>query len=316
MRATFSALGLLPLVAPAEEPLRLMPEPTPRLWDGPALRPLVHPPGWPHPTHPVQRGLRLAAEDQTIALPLPEAMRSRYTVIFLGLHLSEPAEGEVIEYAVAGGPTLRAPARSGERLLGALAPPGRDEAGVTLRLPSRYVPSPGQDWEAGPRVAVVWVSAQPGNAERLSLAVLGSLFLDVGAAGDQHFLRSGFFRAEGPPSADYRWTERVFEIELPLPEHQRCSGLRLHGFLPQAIASRVVRLTIAGPAGAQQTRFTVEPFEHATIDVALPRVLDGGIYLFRFELEAIWNPKLEAGLDDPRDLGFFLNAFELKTVEE
>lgn len=150
------------------------------------------------------------------------------------------------------------------------------------------------------------------RAEFLKPGYAGELY-DAGALGDELYLRSGFNEPEGTPPAEVRWTRGTFEAELPVWPGAPPREVVLWGALNKNIRERriVVEITPNSGGRALRAEATFPKSDFGPCVLPLPEPLAPGIYRFRFTV-GTWSPKAAGQGGDARELGFYLDALQLR----
>lgn len=167
--------------------------------------------------------------------------------------------------------------------------------------------------DARPGVYLTWAGMRALRPEECRAAGFAGEYFDVGALGDELFLRSGFNEAEGAPPAEARWTRERFVAELPVWPGTPVCEVVLVGILPAAVRERTVAVEVTGGGHGMEfkTAATFAKTDYGEYVLRLPEALGAGVYRFAFTV-GTYSPR-EAGLgSDDRRLGFFLNAIGLR----
>lgn len=168
--------------------------------------------------------------------------------------------------------------------------------------------------EVSKGVYLTWAGVRGLRAEEFRKKGFNGAYFDVGALGDELFLRSGFYESEGMPPSEARWTKGDFAIELPVWPGQNLHEVVLIGTLPEGLRDRVIKVEISDTASGRkmvaQKHFDKKGYgEYA---LPLPEALSPGVYLMRFTVDT-WSPSERGMGGDARRLGFFLDGIGLRS---
>lgn len=298
-----------------------------KLWGARDLQSLVRPAGQLGPflvLNPDRLGVRLSAARTELALPAADAGGAAFAAILVGGHYVSGGEAPaalgwgmsgaaVDEKKLGGGAFLLAritPCVADPSTSGSAAGPAR----LALNMPesvaqNRFAPR----GDATPGVYLAWAGMRALRPEDCALPGFKGEYFDVGALGDELFLRSGFNEAEGAPSADVRWTRERFVAELPVWPGAPVREVVLVGMLPAPVKLRTVALTVTANATGRrfETQAAFSKSDYGEYVLPLPEALGPGVYRFEFTVGS-FSPREAGQGPDSRRLGFFLGALGLR----
>jgi hypothetical protein len=265
---------------------------------------------------PDWRGLRLDAEKTSIDMPLPAGGGPGFRAILAGGRYLSNGTDIKLKTQLAGAPedsqTLKRSNFVIVRLVDAQTPTGR----LTLTIPRDLARAPSTlPGEAPKGVYLMWGGVVTLDPARFRQPGQPGRWFDVGSLGDDLYLRSGFHEAEGMPPAMVRWTAQHFELEVPVWPDDRFQEVVLHGYYPAAIKDRRVRLRAqsdAAPGTVLSAERRIGTAQWGAYALRLPQALPRGRCRLSFELGGTWSPKASGQGDDPRKLGFYLDAVQLR----
>lgn len=287
------------------------------VWPAAQLKTMLKPAGQLIPFSPVNpnwQGVRLDAPQTTLTLPLAGLHQGGVGALLLGgefiLGQGRPAELEArLVPGRAGAPGDRQTLSRAEFSVFRLLSGPAESAQFALATPKEFTRlTPAAPGKAPAGLYLTWAGYLPLRPEHFAKAGYTS-YLDVGAMGDELFVREGFHEAEGMPPHETRWTSGTFTLQVPVFAEHPVREVCLVGFLAKDITHRAIELSING--GELKTSATFPGAEWGEYRLPLPRPLAAGVHELTFTLAETWQPSKSGGTD-PRALGFYLDGVGLR----
>lgn len=257
--------------------------------------------------------LRINKADATFRLPVKPEPDNTYGAILAGGNLYSEGKFDSFQTRLNQGLACQVEVRIREFLLAHMTCAGDAEKMLSLRTPEAlvrrgYVP----EGDIPPGVYLAWAGWRPLKRAEFQKHGYTGEYYDVGALGDELYLRSGFNEAEGVPPGEIRWSRGEFVAELPVWPGAPPREVVLWGRLNKNIRERRIGVEVTPSAGgrALHAEAVFERDLSGAYVLRLPEPLGPGIYAFRFTV-GTWTPK-DFGLGDPRQLGFYLDAIQLR----
>lgn len=264
--------------------------------------------------NPYWLGLRLNHPQSDLVLSMPEKAGESYGAVMAGGYLiSGNGENSFRTRLGRGLEYLTEPVERGF-MFARLAAGGMGKSRIHFSIPESVVrPRTASLGSLLPGFYLNWAGWRPlRRAEFQKPGYAGEVY-DAGALGDELYLRSGFNEPEGTPSAETRWTRATFEAELPVWPGSAPREVVLWGALNANIRERRIALEVTPNAGGPPVRAeaTFPQSDFGPYALRFPAPLAPGIYRFRFTV-GTWSPKAAGLGGDARELGFFLDALQLR----
>jgi hypothetical protein len=288
--------------------------PVERSWDLAALAAAGRVPLRPVALGLNEYGLRLDAATSEWEFTLPQESPGSFLALWMSgqaVNLTGPTP---VETRLTGAPRQIIQIEPGRFSLSSLLPPTLDFITVRLGLPptvAQAVSAPIGDVPAGIYlIGACCVRLTPADLQRPDRA---GLFIDIGALGDELFLRSTIHEREGIPASNARWTYQEFALEVPVWEPGAGRAITLWGHLPPEISNRTIQLSVtrADPALAPLTATTEGPSSYGAARFELSEPLEPGIHRLTVRLGGVFIPAEHGENQDRRRLGFLLDGVEI-----
>lgn len=261
-------------------------------------------------------GVRMAAARTTLTLPAADVGGAAFAAVLIGgYHVPDGPEPAALRCRLGHAAPDENRLPDGVFLVSritecAAAPPVSLDLEIPEFLTRRRFTTHG---DATPGVYLTWAGVCALRPEDCRHPGFKGEYFDVGALGDELFLRSGFNDAEGAPPTEVRWTQERFAAELPVWPGTTVREVVLVGMLPALVRERAV--TVEVTANATGRRFKAQVIfpksDYGEYVLQLPEPLASGVYRFAFTVGTFSPREAGQGTDDRR-LGFFLHALGLR----
>ena len=288
------------------------------IWSAKELASLSQPPGdliGLSGINTAWQGMRLRKPHTTLRIPLGDVHQGYGAVMIGGRY---HAEGRAIELTSQLGPGKphSTELRPGDFTVMKMVSGAMSQIDLSLQIPHDtarlgYVPK--GDVPVG--FYLIWGGYLPLTPERFRQPGFAGIYFDVGALGDDLYLRQGFHEAEGMPPAEHRWTKGEFDLEVPVFPGEPCQEIILRGILPVAIKDRRVQVEVKTEGDATKTlsvECLIDSTDYGEHALRLPASIPVGVQQLHFKLGGTWSPKENGQGSDPRQLGFFLDGVGLR----
>jgi len=285
-------------------------------WSVEELASLMQPPGEVVSLGLGGIGARLGSSHTTVSLPLDASIHPSFAAVVFGARVAGLLGPLDAGFRASDVPPWRDEIKNGAFVIAGLVPGSRLRPSLSIELPPEAVaPAISSSRGVTPGVYLTWGGYVPIDPERLRRQGFEGLFIDIGALGDEIFIRSGFHVREGMPPAQNRWTKSEFELDVPVEEGTAYQTVVLLGNLPAATADRRVRLNLldgqTGEPSIAPIMVVIENSDFRFHEMELPGPIPPGVQRLKFEVDT-WVPKEHGVGEDPRRLGFYLDGVGLK----